>query len=103
MIAEAGAKDGESGGIISFLSGAADARVTVLMHRGDHEWRVGLRTQVEEVNVAAIAERFGGGGHRKASGCRIVGDEAERDAFLQAVDLMAAAQVAAGAELVPAD
>jgi len=94
MIAEAGAADGESGGIISFLSGAIGARVTVLLHRGEREWRVGLRTQLDEVNVAAIAEQFGGGGHRKASGCRILGDEAERDAFLQAVDRLAAEQVA---------
>lgn len=94
MIAEAGAADGESGGIISFLSGAIGARVTVLLHRGEHEWRVGLRTQLDEVNVAAIAEQFGGGGHRKASGCRIPGDEAQRDAFLQAVDRLAAEQVA---------
>jgi bifunctional oligoribonuclease and PAP phosphatase NrnA len=100
MIAEAGAEDGESGGIISFLSGAIGARVTVLMHRGEHEWRVGLRTQLDAVNVAAIAEQFGGGGHRKASGCRIPGDEAEREAFLQTVDRLAAEQVAGGAEAV---
>ena len=93
MIAKAGAKDGESGGIISFLSGTTGARVTALLHRGEHEWRVGLRTLVEVVDVAAIAEQFGGGGHRKAAGCRIPGDEAERDAFLQAVDRLAAAQV----------
>lgn len=94
MSAEAGAADGESGGIIGFLSGTIGARVTALLHRGDHEWRIGLRTLLEEVDVAAIAERFGGGGHRKAAGCRIPGDEAERDAFLREVDRLAAAQVA---------
>lgn len=93
MVAEAGAEDGETGGIISFLAGASGARVTALFHRGDDEWRVGLRTADEAVDVAAIAERFGGGGHRKASGCRIVGDEAARDAFLREVDRLAAEQV----------
>lgn len=93
MVAAAGADSGESGGIISFLSGTIGARATVLLHRGDNEWRVGFRTNVEEIDVAAIAEHFGGGGHRKASGCRIVGGEAERDAFLQEVDRLAAAQV----------
>ena len=98
MVAEAGADSGESGGIISFLSGTIGARVTVLLHRGDNEWRIGFRTNVEAIDVAAIAEQFGGGGHRKASGCRIVGGEAERDAFLREVDRLAAAQVAGALE-----
>ena len=95
MLAEAGATESETGGVINFLTGTIGARVTVLLHRGEHEWRAGLRTLVEAVDVAAIAEQFGGGGHRKASGCRIPGGEAERDAFLREVDRLSAAQVAA--------
>lgn len=95
MLAAAGALEGESGGVINFLTGTRGARATVLLHRGEGEWRAGLRTLVEVVDVAAIAEQFGGGGHRKAAGCRIVGDEAERDAFLREVDRLSAAQVAA--------
>lgn len=95
MQAEAGASDSETGGVINFLTGTIGARVTVLFHRGENEWRAGLRTLVEAVDVSAIAEQFGGGGHRKASGCRIVGGEAERDAFLREVDRLSAAQVAA--------
>jgi phosphoesterase RecJ-like protein len=95
MLAEAGATEGETGGVINFLTGTIGARVTVLLHRGENEWRAGLRTLVEAVDVAAIAEQFGGGGHRKAAGCRIPGGEAERDAFLRKVDRLSAAQVAA--------
>lgn len=95
MLAEAGASEGESGGVINFLTGTRGARATVLLHRGEGEWRAGLRTLVEAVDVAKIAAQFGGGGHRKAAGCRIVGDEAERDAFLREVDRLSAAQIAA--------
>jgi len=95
MLAAAGASESGSGGVINFLTGTVGAHATVLLNRGEGEWRAGLRTLVEAVDVAAIAERFGGGGHRKAAGCRVVGDEAERDAFLQEVDRLAAAQIAA--------
>ncbi len=93
MMAEAGADDSESGGVINWLNGTTGARVTVLLHRGKDEWRAGLRTLIEGVNVAEIAARFGGGGHAKAAGCRIAGDEAARDAFLHRVDELAAEQV----------
>lgn len=93
MLVEAGASDGESGGAINFLTGTQGARVTVLLHRGEDEWRAGLRTLTDRVDVAAIAGQFGGGGHRKAAGCRFTGDEAARDAFLKTVDELAARQV----------
>lgn len=95
MLVAAGASEGESGGVINFLTGTAGANATVLLHRGAGEWRAGLRTLVEAVDVAAIAEQFGGGGHRKAAGCRIAGGEAERDTFLHEVDRLATAQIAA--------
>ena len=43
-------------------------------------YRVSLRSKCD-VNVARIAERFGGGGHRNAAGCTFNGtwDEAERE------------------------
>jgi phosphoesterase RecJ-like protein len=38
-------------------------------------WRVSFRSR-GKVNVAAIAQKFGGGGHHNAAGCSIEGDEA---------------------------
>ena len=38
-------------------------------------WRVSFRSR-GRVNVAAIAQKFGGGGHHNAAGCSIDGDEA---------------------------
>lgn len=36
-------------------------------------WKVSLRSK-NEYNVARVAERFGGGGHRNAAGCTVEGD-----------------------------
>ena len=95
MLAEAGAADGEAGGVINFLTGTQGARVTVLFHRtaDGGETRAGLRTLTEGVDVAAIAAEFGGGGHAKAAGCRLPGDDAARDAFLRRVDALAEERV----------
>jgi len=40
-------------------------------------WKVGLRSKDGGPNVAAIAEKFGGGGHHFSAGCRIFGKEEE--------------------------
>jgi nanoRNase/pAp phosphatase (c-di-AMP/oligoRNAs hydrolase) len=49
-------------------------------------YRVSLRSKCD-VNVARIAERFGGGGHRNAAGCTFNGTwaEAEREVVEQLV------------------
>ena len=38
----------------------------------DPEWKVSLRSK-GRVNVAKIAESFGGGGHARAAGCSLKG------------------------------
>jgi phosphoesterase RecJ-like protein len=48
-------------------------RVAIFLREIEAErYRVSLRSK-GDVDVAAIAERFGGGGHRNASGCTIGG------------------------------
>jgi phosphoesterase RecJ-like protein len=41
-----------------------------------------LRSRIEEVNVAELAGRFGGGGHPRAAGCRLDPGDAARERFL---------------------
>jgi phosphoesterase RecJ-like protein len=38
----------------------------------DRRFRVSLRSK-GEINVSKVAEHFGGGGHRRASGCALDG------------------------------
>ena len=37
-------------------------------------YRVSLALERRALNVAKVAEKFGGGGHRNAAGCRVTGD-----------------------------
>jgi phosphoesterase RecJ-like protein len=50
-------------------------------------YRVSLRSK-GDINVARVAEAFGGGGHRNAAGCTLRGgwDEAERAVVLPLIE-----------------
>jgi phosphoesterase RecJ-like protein len=61
-------------------------KVALLMREEERgKFRVSLRSR-DEVDVRAIAAQFGGGGHTKASGCRLEGDlAAVKGKLLEAV------------------
>jgi phosphoesterase RecJ-like protein len=51
----------------------ADVQVAIFFRElPDRRYRISLRSK-GEVNVSTVAEHFGGGGHRCASGCSIEG------------------------------
>ena len=55
-------------GIIEILRTAKDVKVAALFKEvKKNNYKVSLRSSDESVNVAAIAEKFGGGGHKMAS------------------------------------
>ncbi|MEQ1762644.1 MAG: bifunctional oligoribonuclease/PAP phosphatase NrnA [Pyrinomonadaceae bacterium] len=81
MREEAEAVDGDNNGFVNIPLAARDILACVYMREiGDKTYRVSLRSK-GDINVARIAERWGGGGHRNAAGLRIEGDwdEKERD------------------------
>jgi phosphoesterase RecJ-like protein len=60
-------------GIVNYAIGIAGVEVAVFLRElPDHRVRLSLRSK-GAVNVAAIAESFGGGGHENASGCTLPG------------------------------
>jgi phosphoesterase RecJ-like protein len=60
-------------GIVNYAIGIAGMEVAVFLRElADHRVRLSLRSK-GKVNVATIAERFGGGGHENASGCTLDG------------------------------
>ena len=86
------AKPSEAEGIVNFLSGTIGSRAAAMLYQTDDGWRVSMRSLRQDVDVAAIAARFGGGGHPRAAGCQLpAGDEA-RDAFLETVAAMIASR-----------
>ena len=60
-------------GIVNYAIGIGGIEVAVFLRelRGERV-RLSLRSK-GQVNVATIAERFGGGGHENASGCTLEG------------------------------
>ncbi|TXD39326.1 bifunctional oligoribonuclease/PAP phosphatase NrnA [Lujinxingia vulgaris] len=56
---------------------------TQLREAEDDTWRVSFRSR-GKVDVSALAEKFGGGGHHNAAGCRISGTPGEVESRLVA-------------------
>jgi bifunctional oligoribonuclease and PAP phosphatase NrnA len=69
---EVGAVEAYSEGIIDYLRAVEGSELAVLIREPPREdgptRRVSLRSSVDELDVSAIARRFGGGGHRQAAG-----------------------------------
>ena len=84
-----GATPVEAEGMVNFLLGTEGSLVAAMLHRNSDGWRVSMRSMEREVDVAAIAAEFGGGGHPRAAGCTITGGEDELRAFVQRVDELA--------------
>ena len=77
----AGAVDGDNNGFVNIPLTAREILAVVYMREvGEDQYRVSLRSK-GDINVARVAEKYGGGGHRNAAGLRIEGswDEKERE------------------------
>ena len=70
----AGAVVEDCEGIVQYLIGIAGVKAAIFLREmpGGEEFRLSLRSK-GGVDVAQVAERFGGGGHRNASGCTVAG------------------------------
>jgi phosphoesterase RecJ-like protein len=80
----AGAVDGDNNGFVNIPLTAREILAVVYMREvGPDEYRVSLRSK-GDINVARVAEKYGGGGHRNAAGLRIEGNWDEREAELVA-------------------
>ncbi|HEV2861386.1 MAG TPA: bifunctional oligoribonuclease/PAP phosphatase NrnA, partial [Pyrinomonadaceae bacterium] len=82
-----GASDEDGDGFVNYPMSCGDVEACAFFKEtAPGTYRVSLRSK-GEVNVARIAERFGGGGHRNAAGCTFRGtlEEAERSLVSQLV------------------
>ena len=100
-----GAEMVEAEGLVNFLSGTEGSRVAVILYQDEDErgWRVSFRSLEKDVDVAAIAAEFGGGGHPRAAGCHLQGGQAEKEAFLHRVAELAEPKVATSPDGRPAN
>ena len=84
IAAAAGATNDDTEGLINFPLTVKDIQaVAFFKEMTDGSWRVSLRSK-GNVDVRAIASRFGGGGHVNAAGCSATGPLAAlRQTFMQ--------------------
>jgi bifunctional oligoribonuclease and PAP phosphatase NrnA len=69
-----GAVDGDNNGFVNIPLAASDVVAAVYMREvGERKYRASLRSK-GDINVAKVAEGFGGGGHRNAAGLAVEGD-----------------------------
>lgn len=88
-------------GVVNHLIGIAEVEAAVLLRQqpDTSEFRLSLRSKgTGNVDVSTVAEFFGGGGHRNASGCTLNGTVAEvTDRILAALEAEIAAASATSA------
>ncbi|HWV24167.1 MAG TPA: bifunctional oligoribonuclease/PAP phosphatase NrnA [Thermomicrobiales bacterium] len=82
---DCGAQQSEAEGMVNFLAGTEGSRAAAILYANNRGWRVSMRSLPVDVDVAAIAAEFGGGGHPRAAGLQIEGGEAEKQVFLNRV------------------
>lgn len=61
------------GGIVSFLSYLSDVRVALFLREEGEFVKASLRTNDDDIDVADLAAKWGGGGHKKAAGFSVRG------------------------------
>ena len=67
------AKEEDCEGLVNYALSIQEVEVAAFFREErDQRWRVSMRSK-GQLNVAAVAERFGGGGHECASGCSLEG------------------------------
>jgi phosphoesterase RecJ-like protein len=80
----AGAVDGDNNGFVNIPLAARDVVAAVYMREvGSNRYRASLRSK-GSINVAKVAEKFGGGGHKNAAGLSIDGDWDAKEAEIVA-------------------
>jgi phosphoesterase RecJ-like protein len=78
----AGAVDGDNNGFVNIPLSAREVLAVVYMREvGNDQYRVSLRSK-GDINVARVAEKYGGGGHRNAAGLRVEGNWDEKETEL---------------------
>ena len=90
-----GAREEDCEGLVNYALSIADVQVAIFFRElPDGRCRISLRSK-GAVNVSSVAEHFGGGGHRCASGCSVDGPLAV--AVSRIVDRLLAEPVVANA------
>ena len=70
----AGASYSDLTNAIDYVNAVPGMRFSLILSERDGKVKGSLRTLCDDIDVSAMASRFGGGGHRKAAGFSLVGN-----------------------------
>jgi len=74
MSENAGSTDGDNNGFVNIPLAAREVKAVVYMRESaPNKYRISFRSK-DNINVARVAEKFAGGGHKNAAGCRVEGN-----------------------------
>ncbi len=69
-----GVGDNDLGGIIDQLRLTEGVKIALFVHEKEpHSFKVSMRSTVEDIDLSKIAASLGGGGHKMAAGCTVLG------------------------------
>jgi bifunctional oligoribonuclease and PAP phosphatase NrnA len=85
MLEDSQADESEAEGIVNFLVGTEEARAAAMLYRKPDGWRVSMRSRRDDTDVSRLASMFDGGGHSRAAGCTLIGDESVLRHFLNTI------------------
>lgn len=62
--------------IVSYMQGIKGVKISANFRQGKNvnDWFISLRTSYDDIDVSKIAQKFNGGGHKRASGLTLKGD-----------------------------
>ena len=66
------------------ISSRSASRLKIRTKESARFWRSESLRSKGDINVAKVAEKFGGGGHKNAAGCQVEGDWDQRESELVA-------------------
>src|SRR5260370_23479293 len=99
---QAQASEEEADGLVNYPLTAGEVEAVAMLKECEAgTYRTSLRSK-GDVNVAKVAEKFGGGGHRNAAGCTLKGSWEEAETVIIAL-LQEAVQRANGLKDVTED
>jgi phosphoesterase RecJ-like protein len=75
MLKKYGAEPSEMDGFVNYLKNISEVEVGVLFYHTAESSKIGFRSKT--IDVALIAQTFGGGGHPRAAGCTVFGSPRE--------------------------
>lgn len=77
MLQSNGCTSEDTEALVDIARSIQGVEACAFMREAESNWKISLRSKSDDIDVNRIAQLFGGGGHKAAAGCKIVGSLTE--------------------------